>query len=210
MLRIMSTYLKPDLAIEISLNTKSQRKTPSAIAFHNGERTFGEDALGVGIRFPSNCYIYFLDLLGKKINNPIVDLYKKRFPYYNIIPDPKRNTVLFKNNKTYVYILQIYNRENNILYNIFPHFIHRDGQFSPEELVAMMLENAREFAQESSKQVINESIISVPGYFGQAERYAMLNAAKIAGIKVLQLINNYTAGKVRIIVLSKLSINNKD
>jgi len=61
--------------------------------------------------------------------------------------------------------------------------------------VAMMLEKAREFAQDSAGQAINEAVISVPGYFGQAERTAMLKAAEIAGIKVLQLINSYTAGK---------------
>jgi len=95
--------------MEIALNKESKRKTPTAVAFRNGERTFGEDALTVGVRFPSNCYIYFLDLLGKKIDNPIVDLYKKRFPYYNIIPDPKRNTVLFKHGESYVYIIELSN-----------------------------------------------------------------------------------------------------
>lgn len=58
----------------------------------------------------------------------------------------------------------------------------------------MMLENARDLAQKSTGQVINEAVLSVPGYFGQAERFAILNAAKLAGLKVLQLINSYTAG----------------
>lgn len=81
--------------------------TPSAITFHKGVRAFGEEALAVGVYSPSNCYIYFLDLLGKKIENPVVDIFKERFPYYNIISDAKRNTVLFKNNELYVLILQL-------------------------------------------------------------------------------------------------------
>jgi len=174
--------VSPGVPMEIALNKESKRKTPTAIAFRNGERTFGEDALTVGVRFPSNCYIYFLDLLGKKIDNPIVDLYKKRFPYYNIIPDPKRNTVLFKHNDS-------------------------NDQFSPEELVAMMLEKAREFAQDSAGQAINEAVISVPGYFGQAERTAMLKAAEIAGIKVLQLINSYTAAALNYGIFRTKSFN---
>lgn len=60
----------------------------------------------------------------------------------------------------------------------------------------MMLEKAREFAEDSAGQVINEAVISIPGYFGQAERAGMLRAAEIAGIKVLQLINSYTAGNL--------------
>lgn len=71
----------------------------------------------------------------------------------------------------------------------------RDIYFSPEELVAMLLEQAKKFAQHITKHDINEAIISVPGYFGQAERSAILKAAEIAGIQVLQLINSYTAGK---------------
>lgn len=85
--------------MEIALNKESKRKTPVAIAFRDGERTFGEDALSVGVRFPSQCYVYFLDLLGKDINNPRVKLFQQRFPYYNIIPDPVRNTVVFKHDK---------------------------------------------------------------------------------------------------------------
>ncbi|XP_022162145.1 hypoxia up-regulated protein 1 isoform X2 [Myzus persicae] len=174
--------VSPGVPMEIALNKESKRKTPTAIAFRNGERTFGEDALTVGVRFPSNCYIYFLDLLGKKIDNPIVDLYKKRFPYYNIIPDPKRNTILFKHGES-------------------------DDYFSPEELVAMMLEKAREFAQDSAGQAINEAVISIPGYFGQAERTAMLKAAEIAGIKVLQLINSYTAAALNYGIFRTKSFN---
>ncbi len=85
--------------MEIALNKESKRKTPVAVAFRGDERTFGEDALSVGVRFPSLCYSHFLDLLGKDINNPIVKLYQERFPYYNIIPDPDRKTILFKHDK---------------------------------------------------------------------------------------------------------------
>ena len=82
--------------MEIVLNKESKRKTPAAISFRDGERTFGDDALTAGIKLPSNGFAYLLDLLGKTVDNPIVDLYKKRFPYYNIEEDPARNTVIFK------------------------------------------------------------------------------------------------------------------
>lgn len=94
--------------MEIALNKESKRKTPVAIAFRDNERTFGEDALNVGVRFPSYCYTHFLDLLGKDINNPIVKLFQQRFPYYEIIPDPHRNTVLFKYNK---FVFHFYDSE---------------------------------------------------------------------------------------------------
>ena len=85
--------------MEIVLNKESKRKTPVAISFRDGERTFGEEALTAGIRKPANNYAYLLDLLGKKIDNPIVETYKKRFPYYDIVEEPNRGTIVFKHSE---------------------------------------------------------------------------------------------------------------
>lgn len=70
--------------------------------------------------------------------------------------------------------------------------------YSPEELLGMLLHQAREFAQDSAGQPINEAVLTVPGFFNQAERRALLKAAELAGLKVLQLMNDYTAGKFSI------------
>lgn len=58
----------------------------------------------------------------------------------------------------------------------------------------MFLHKAKEFAVISADQTINEAVLAVPGYFNQAERKAVLQAAQLADIKVLQLINDYMAG----------------
>ncbi|KAM7349563.1 hypoxia up-regulated Grp170 co-chaperone protein [Cochliomyia hominivorax] len=159
--------VSPGVPMEIALNRESKRKTPVTLAFRDGVRTFGEDAVTVGIKEPKAAYSYLLDLLGKTIDNPIVDLYRKRFPYYDIIGDPERNTVIFKKSET--------------------------EQFTVEELIAQILVKAKEFAQEATNQVITEAVLTVPVYFGQAEREALLTAAQLANIKVLQLINDYAA-----------------
>ncbi|XP_068229122.1 hypoxia up-regulated protein 1-like [Palaemon carinicauda] len=86
----------PGVPMEIALNKESKRKTPAAISFRDGERTFSEDALTSGVRHPPGSFIYLLDLLGKKIDNPIVELYKRRFPYFKIEADPDRGSVLFR------------------------------------------------------------------------------------------------------------------
>lgn len=111
--------------MDIALNKESKRKTPAIIAFRNGQRSFGEDAATVGLRFPSNSFSYLLDILGKKVHNPIVKLYQKRFPYYNIEADPDRETVVFKTD---------------------------DGKHSVEELIAQMLQKARDFAEDATSK----------------------------------------------------------
>merc|ERR1712198_562800 len=157
----------PGVPMEIVLNKESKRKTPLAVAFRDGERTFGEDALTAGIRFPSNNYFYLLDLLGKKVDNPIVDLYKKRFPYYNIEADPDRGTVVFR---------------------------HNDGEtYSVEELVAQLLAHAKEMAAAHTDQRIKDCVITVPPFFNQVERRSLLTAAELAGLKVLSLMSSNAA-----------------
>lgn len=90
--------------MEIALNKESKRKTPVSIAFRDGERTFGDDAGIVGIRFPRNSYGYLLDLLGKSLDNPLVQLYEKRFPYYSLEADPERGTVLFRHDRQVLFV----------------------------------------------------------------------------------------------------------
>ncbi|XP_017034776.1 hypoxia up-regulated protein 1 [Drosophila kikkawai] len=173
--------VSPGVPMEIALNRESKRKTPAILAFRNGVRTIGEDAQTIGIKDPNSAYGYLLDLLGKTIDNPIVELYRKRFPYYNIIGDPERNTVVFRKSDT--------------------------EEFSVEELVAQMLVKAKQFAQESTQQPITECVLTVPGYFGQAEREALLAAAQLANLKVLQLINDYAAVALNYGVFHRGEIN---
>lgn len=159
--------VSPGVPMEIALNTESKRKTHTIISFRDGVRTIGEDAATVGIRFPKNAYLYLLELLGKDINHPLVKLYQKRFPYYEILEDKERGTILFKHDEETFY--------------------------SPEELIAQMLFRAKQYAEQSARQPIKECVITVPGYFNQVERKALLQAAQLAEIKVLQLMNDYMA-----------------
>jgi len=108
-------------------------------------------------------------------------VFRKRFPYYNIVGDPERNTVVFRKSDT--------------------------EEFSVEELVAQMLVKAKQFAQESVQQPITECVLTVPGYFGQAEREALLSAAQLANLKVLQLINDYAAVALNYGVFHRGEIN---
>lgn len=157
----------PGVPMEIALNKESKRKTPVAVAFRDGERTFGEDAINSGIRYPAGSYLYMLDLLGKKIDNPIVELFLKRFPYYKIEADPERGTVVFRYDDETVY--------------------------SVEELVAQLLSHTRDIAAGHTDQKIKDCVLTVPAFFNQAERRAILNAAELAGLKVLSLMSSNAA-----------------
>ena len=107
--------------MEIALNVESKRKTATAVAFRDGQRSFGDEALGIGVKFPSLCYAYFLDLLGKKMDHPAVTSFQERFPHYNLEADPVRGTVVFRHNETTTY--------------------------SPEELLGMLISHTQFIAE---------------------------------------------------------------
>lgn len=58
-------------------------------------------------------------------------------------------------------------------------------------------------------QPVTECVITIPGYFGQAERTALLTAANLANLKVLQLLNDYTAVALNYGIFSRKEINDK-
>ncbi|NXD64363.1 HYOU1 protein, partial [Eolophus roseicapillus] len=146
---------------------ESRRKTPVAVALKENERLFGDSALAMSIRTPRVAFRYFQDLLGKRMDNPHVALYQSRFPEHELVKDEKRQTVIFKLSQTI--------------------------QYSPEEMLGMVLNYSRGLAEEFAEQPIKDAVITVPAYFNQAERRAVLHAARMADLKVLQLINDNTA-----------------
>ncbi|XP_053669240.1 hypoxia up-regulated protein 1 [Anopheles marshallii] len=172
--------VSPGVPMEIALNKESKRKTPTTIAFRNGDRVFGEDAQTLGVRFPSNSFGYLVDLIGKTIDNPMVDLYRKRFPYYEIVEDPVRRTVVFRVG---------------------------EERYTIEELIAQLLQVAKTYAEDSTGQPITECVLIVPGFYGQAERTALVSAARLANLKVLQLINDYTAVALNYGIFRRKEIN---
>ncbi|XP_026797716.2 hypoxia up-regulated protein 1 isoform X1 [Pangasianodon hypophthalmus] len=159
--------VKPGVPMEIVLNKESRRKTPVAVCLKENERLFGDGAMGVSVKNPKVVYRYIQSLLGKTADNLQVEHYQKHFPEHQLVRDEKRGTVYFK-----------YSEEM---------------QYTPEEFLGMVLNYSRGLAEDFAEQIIKDVVITVPAFFNQAERRAVLQAAQMAGLKVLQLINDNTA-----------------
>ncbi|XP_064835086.1 hypoxia up-regulated protein 1-like isoform X3 [Oncorhynchus masou masou] len=173
--------VKPGVPMEIALNKESRRKTPIAVCLKENERLFGDSALGVSVKNPKFVYRHLQSLLGKKHDNPQVAVYQKRFPEHHLVTDESRGTVLFSNSE--------------------------EMQYSPEELLGMVLNYSRGLAQDFAEQPIKDAVITVPVFFNQAERRAVLQAAQMAGVKVLRLINDNTAVALNYGVFRRKDIN---
>ncbi|MDQ6656328.1 MAG: Hsp70 family protein [Verrucomicrobiota bacterium] len=72
-----------------------------------------------------------------------------------------------------------------------------DGKvYSAEELSALILKKLKADAEKYLKEPVTDAVITVPAYFTDAERTATITAGQLAGLNVLQIINEPTAAAV--------------
>ena len=68
-----------------------------------------------------------------------------------------------------------------------------DKEYLPQEISAMILRTLRQQAETTLGETVNQAVITVPAYFTDAQRQATKEAGEIAGLEVLQILNEPTA-----------------
>ena len=72
-------------------------------------------------------------------------------------------------------------------------YMGKKEQFTATQLTAMFLQRAKATASAELKLAVNDMVIAVPAWYTDAQRRSLIDAAEIAGLKVLRLINETTA-----------------
>lgn len=80
--------------------------------------------------------------------------------------------------------------------NQMPAFETCQGRKTPVEVSAEILKQLKDRAEASLKNEVNGAVITVPAYFDEAQRQATRDAAQLAGLNVLRLLNEPTAAAV--------------
>jgi molecular chaperone DnaK (HSP70) len=75
-------------------------------------------------------------------------------------------------------------------------FTYEEQDYTAEEISSYILRKIAEDTRTMSGMPVHEVVITCPAYFGTAEREATANAGKIAGLKVLEVINEPTAAAI--------------
>ena len=77
-----------------------------------------------------------------------------------------------------------------------PTFVTAHGNQSPVEISAQIFTALKNRADLHLEHEINGAVITVPAYFDEAQRQATRDAAKLAGLNVLRLLNEPTAAAI--------------
>lgn len=76
-------------------------------------------------------------------------------------------------------------------------FTTKDGEsFHAEEISALILSKLKSDAEDFLGDSVDGTVITVPAYFGDPQRQATRDAAQMAGLKVLDIINEPTAAAI--------------
>ncbi|GLC40661.1 hypothetical protein PLESTB_000035600 [Pleodorina starrii] len=154
--------------IDVIMNKESKRETPAAINFGDKMRFLGTDgAAKLGLQ-PQNTVYQLKRILGKKFQDPEVQADIAKLPY-TVLEGPDGGCL------------------------IKVRYCNEEATFTPEQVMAMILVDLKHIAETEGGIPVTDCVLSVPTYFTEAERYAMLNAAQIAGVNCLRLINETTA-----------------
>ena len=149
-------------------NAEGARTTPSIVAFtEDGERLVGQPAKRQSVTNPERTFFAVKRLIGRRYDDPMVEKDKKLVPY---------KIVKASNGDAWV---------------------EADGQtYSPSQVSAFILQKMKETAEAHLGQKVDQAVITVPAYFNDAQRQATKDAARLAGLNVLRLLNEPTAAAI--------------
>ncbi len=145
-------------------NAEGARTTPSVVAFKDGEVLVGMPAKRQAVTNPENTIFAVKRLIGRKIDDPVVEKDKHLVPY-KIVDGGNGDA-----------------------------WVEVDGKkYSPSQISAFILQKLKETAESFLGEEVNQAVITVPAYFNDAQRQATKDAGKIAGLEVLRIINEPTS-----------------
>lgn len=154
--------------IETLANDYSLRATPSCVAFDGKKRIIGVAAKNQQVTNMKNTVGCFKRLLGRKFNDPHVQRELTSIPT-KVAPLPNGSIGFHVN------------------------YLDQEQSFTPEQLTAMLFTKLKETSTQALQAQVNDCVITCPVYFTNCERQALLDAAQIAGLNVLRLLNETTA-----------------
>jgi len=166
-------YIKTG-GFDLVLNEASKRKTSSSVAFSEGERSVGDTALSLKMKHPSRVASKFQRLIGR------------------LHGDPTLATYGFGEGYDLPFKLQKHETRGTVVVDL-----DQGNKFHPEEIMGYVLSYIKEISEKHLEQSVLECVITVPPFMTEHERRLLHDAAALADLKVLLLLNDNTAAALR-------------
>ncbi|WWC66204.1 uncharacterized protein I206_100105 [Kwoniella pini CBS 10737] len=154
--------------IDIIVNEVSNRATPSLVSFTARQRHIGEPAKTAETSNFKNTIGSLKRLIGRSLSDPEIEEYEKKYINAQLV-------------------------DVNGSAGVKVNYLGEQSEFSYTQLVGAYLGKLRDIAANELKQAVSDVVIAVPGWYTDVQRRAMLDAANIAGLNSLRLINDTTA-----------------
>uniref|UniRef100_A0A8C2F589 Heat shock 105/110 protein 1 n=1 Tax=Cyprinus carpio TaxID=7962 RepID=A0A8C2F589_CYPCA len=154
--------------IETASNEFTDRCTPAVVSFNAKNRTIGNAAKNQMITNTASTVSHFKRLHGRLFQDHSVQAEKASLPY-DLVP--------LNDGKVGVKVM----------------YLDQEHRFSIEQVTAMLLTKLKDIAEANLQKKVVECVISIPSFFTDSERKSVLDAAKIAGLNCLKLMNDSTA-----------------
>ncbi|KAG8004385.1 Heat shock 70 kDa protein 4 [Nibea albiflora] len=166
----MSCYVAVARAggIETVANEYSDRSTPACVSFGPRNRSIGAAAKSQVVTNCKNTVQGFKRFHGRAFSDPYVQRLKNSL-VYDLAQMPTGTTGI------------------KVMY------MEEEKVFSIEQVTAMLLTKLKETAENALKKPVADCVVSVPCYYTDAERRSVVDAAQIAGLNCLRLMNETTA-----------------
>ncbi|XP_077465706.1 heat shock 70 kDa protein 4b [Stigmatopora argus] len=154
--------------IETVANEYSDRCTPACVSFGPRNRSIGAAAKSQVVTNCKNTVQGFKRFHGRALSDPFVQRLKSSL-VYDIAQMPTGTTGI------------------KVMY------MEEEKVFSIEQVTAMLLTKLKETAESALKKPVADCVVSVPCYYTDSERRSVIDAAQIAGLNCLRLMNETTA-----------------
>ena len=150
--------------------TTGDRTTPSYVSFTDEERLIGQAAKNLVNKNSNNTVYDAKRMIGREFDDRKLqaDMAQFTFKVVNCNKKPK---------------IQV-------------DFKGKTKEFTPEEISAMILTKMKETAEAYLGFKVKDAVVTVPAYFNDQQRQATKDAGVIAGLNILRIINEPTAGAI--------------
>ncbi|KAH3681613.1 hypothetical protein WICPIJ_007429 [Wickerhamomyces pijperi] len=156
--------------IDVVVNEVSNRSTPTLVGFGIKNRFIGESGKSQQTSNIKNTVDNIKRIVGLDFAHPDVEAEKPFFTSQLVDIDGKVGAKV--------------------------RFLGQQEQFTSTQLAAMYFNKLKSTVVKETKATITDVVISVPVWYSQAQRHAVADAAKIANLNPVRIVNDLTAAAV--------------